>query len=373
MPRWPYVADFPAGRPVLPLRRCLQSGPSESRLSIVNHRQSKPKIFVGYRRTDGAAHAGRLADALIERLGADNVFHDVAAITPGADFTLAIDAALTASDISLVVIGPRWLSAADERGSRRLDDPDDFVHREVAASLAKDVIVIPVLIGGASLPTAGELPAELSALALRQAVELRDEGWHADVQRLLDQLDPPAPQPATARSGWIIAAAVGLATVAIAATVWIARNGDSSSDDSGPLGPCGGVEAVWTEFDIQDDTEAEVEKVDELLLFTVEQAHFQSTDPGRANIALHVRVENLLPPDTDDEKAWFDANTFGDLFVDGVSQGEATCFNLTEGRQDLGPEQSAVGVIGFADVAMPTGTELILDTDGPPVSVRIAG
>ena len=80
------------------------------------------QVFLSYRRGDVPGHAGRLADALRQRLGNDSVFQDVVAIAPGQDFTTAIDHALDDCDAVLAVIGPGWLTAATPRalpGCRR--------------------------------------------------------------------------------------------------------------------------------------------------------------------------------------------------------------------------------------------------------------
>ncbi len=42
-----------------------------------------PSVFISYRRDDSAGFAGRLADALEQRLGAGAVFRDVDDIQPG--------------------------------------------------------------------------------------------------------------------------------------------------------------------------------------------------------------------------------------------------------------------------------------------------
>ncbi len=52
---------------------------------------------------------------------------DVAAIDVGTDFVDQVDRAISTSDVSLVVIGPDWLSATDTEGRRRLDDTEDHV------------------------------------------------------------------------------------------------------------------------------------------------------------------------------------------------------------------------------------------------------
>jgi hypothetical protein len=72
---------------------------------------------------------------------------------------------------------------------RRLDDPEDFVRIEIAAALARNVRVIPVLIAGASLPSAQALPDDLALLGRRQAVELRDARWDSDTEDLVASVE----------------------------------------------------------------------------------------------------------------------------------------------------------------------------------------
>ena len=72
----------------------------------------------------------------------------------------------------VLVIGPGW-SAALEKARR---DGQDFVELEVQIALDRpDVSVIPVLVGGAAMPTEAELPGSLRELAGREALELHDD------------------------------------------------------------------------------------------------------------------------------------------------------------------------------------------------------
>src|SRR5262245_20756653 len=90
----------------------------------------------------------------------------------------------------LAVIGREWAGARDLTGSRRLEEPFDFVRIEVAAALSRpDVLVVPVLVEGASMPATGELPDNLKPLTRRHAVSLRDETWDADVDRLVNVIE----------------------------------------------------------------------------------------------------------------------------------------------------------------------------------------
>lgn len=107
---------------------------------------------------------------------------------PGLDFTNAVHAALSQSDAVFAVIGPRWLTAADVNGEPRIADENDYVRSELVAALSRMGRVIPVLVGGAAMPAAARLPDDLKKLALLQAVTLRDESWHRDVEGLIHAL-----------------------------------------------------------------------------------------------------------------------------------------------------------------------------------------
>ena len=130
------------------------------------------KIFISYRREDSAAHAGRLYDRLSAHFGADQVFMDTDDIPPGADFPAHIEARVGSCDAMIVVIGKEWLTARNAAGQRRLSDPNDFVALEVSSILKRKALVIPVLVGGAQMPRADELPSDLKGLARRNALTI---------------------------------------------------------------------------------------------------------------------------------------------------------------------------------------------------------
>jgi hypothetical protein len=62
------------------------------------------------------------------------------------------------------LIGDQWVTITDEHGRRCLDDPDDFVRLEIEAAMTRSVRVIPILVGGARMPRAEELPDSLAKL-----------------------------------------------------------------------------------------------------------------------------------------------------------------------------------------------------------------
>ena len=147
-----------------------------------------PSIFVSYRRTDAPGHAWRLYDRLVDRFGEASVFKDLDSMKPGEDFVVVIQETVARCDALLAVIGRYWL-AAELAGRRRLDDPDDWVRLEIANALKQSIPVIPVLVDGASLPSATDLPQELRALTRRHASELHEKVWRASVDQLIDGLE----------------------------------------------------------------------------------------------------------------------------------------------------------------------------------------
>ena len=95
------------------------------------------EFFISYRRTGSESVAHTLRELLSRKFGGDRVFMDTEAIEPGDQFPDRIAEAIAASNAMLVVIGPHWLDAVATDGGRRLDDPDDWVVREIAAGLAR--------------------------------------------------------------------------------------------------------------------------------------------------------------------------------------------------------------------------------------------
>jgi hypothetical protein len=191
-------------------------------------------IFLSYRRDDSGGYAGRLADDLKQAFAGDQVWRDIEAIEAGADFVDAIGKAIGSCSVLLALIGPRWLDAKNSAGARRLDDPNDFVRLEIATALERGVRVIPVLVGGATMPAEQALPDVLRPLARRQAHELTDKRWEYDAGQLFDAVgklpglsrrrpaaaEPITPPPAKSQGipGWakgLIGVIVALAVLAL--------------------------------------------------------------------------------------------------------------------------------------------------------------
>lgn len=149
-----------------------------------------PRIFISYRRIDSHIITGRIHDWLVFAFGEKHIFKDVDDIPPGMDFRIVLWNALDKCDAVLVIIGKDWLNTRDSQGRRRIDLPDDYVRMEIEAALSRDdVLVIPVLVDGAVMPTVDDLPLKLRPLAYRNAVLVRhDPDFQRDMARLIDQL-----------------------------------------------------------------------------------------------------------------------------------------------------------------------------------------
>jgi serine/threonine-protein kinase len=206
-------------------------------------RNKKPEsalsgIFISYRRSDNPDATGRVYDRLVAEFGKAQVFKDVDSIPLGHDFRGHLNGIVGDCAVVLAIIGPRWTDARNDAGHRRLEDSNDFVRIELEAALARDIPVVPVLVGHARVPAASELPTSLAAMAFRQSIEVRpDPDFHNDATRLVTAfralLDPtaatadPTSSVITRRTaaigtqngrwpGWIVAAVLGIAAIALA-------------------------------------------------------------------------------------------------------------------------------------------------------------
>lgn len=118
-----------------------------------------PQTFISYRRKHRTV-VTRLDARLRDDLGTTNVYRDTEDLIVGEDFEARVFEQIHASDAVIVVVGTGWEAGA---GSR-LDEPHDFVRREVAAALTPDSppAALPLLLDGATFPE--PLPPELEGI-----------------------------------------------------------------------------------------------------------------------------------------------------------------------------------------------------------------
>jgi TIR domain len=161
-----------------------------------------PTIFLSYRRSDTGGEAGRLVDTFQQKCGDGLTFRDVSNIPLGERFDAVLREELSAAKTVLVLIGPTWLT---ELRQRLTQSDVDYLRVEVSTALATRKRLIPILLKGAALPTAQDLPQDIDSLAKCQAMTLRDESWSQDTDRLLDAIGRPYSwKKVTLRAGAIL-------------------------------------------------------------------------------------------------------------------------------------------------------------------------
>lgn len=160
------------------------------------------KIFISYRREDTSGESGRLKDKLEQVFGQDNIFYDVETLEAGLNFDQSIAKALGESKVLLAMIGPHWLKVEDANGVKRIQKPQDWVRKEIAEALKREIRVIPVLVNGAAMPDPEELPEDLKELSMKHAQELTSSRWSYDVgeltkvlEKLIIKKTAPKPEP----------------------------------------------------------------------------------------------------------------------------------------------------------------------------------
>ncbi|MCP4676976.1 MAG: TIR domain-containing protein [Deltaproteobacteria bacterium] len=145
-------------------------------------------VFVSYRRDDSKHVAGRLVENLDRRLADNQVFYDVDSIPFGVDFRTHISERLSNCRIVLVLIGSSWINCRDKSG-RRLMQSNDHVRLEIEAALSSDATVVPVLVDGATMPSADQLPESIQSLSFLNAAKLLDDPqFQLSVTKIVDFL-----------------------------------------------------------------------------------------------------------------------------------------------------------------------------------------
>jgi hypothetical protein len=179
----------------------------------------KTQVFLNYRVVDEPFGAAMLDIALSERFGAAAVFLASKSIPLGSAWEEEMFAAVTASAAFLVVMGRNWLDARDKDGRRRIEDPTDFVRREIELAMKLGKNVIPVRLGVPRLTKHSALPTELAGLLSCQDTEVRYRAAKVDIDQLADklkslipELNEPAPPAKPAASTFAVHGPVGHVT-----------------------------------------------------------------------------------------------------------------------------------------------------------------
>lgn len=182
------------------------------------------KIFISYRRSDTQWPADKLYAAVQSYVANrdKDVFMDVHDIPKGTDFVTHLETQVAQCNVLFALIGPGWLDARNEKGERRLDDPNDFVRIEIASALRRKIRVVPVMIDGTKLPTAAELPPDLAELPRRNGIDVRLASFDSDIDGLLRELGLKK-KTSPNRRALVLAGGAGLLLAGGGAASWITR------------------------------------------------------------------------------------------------------------------------------------------------------
>jgi formylglycine-generating enzyme required for sulfatase activity len=148
------------------------------------------KIFISYRRADSTYFIGRIKDWLETAFGSQSVFRDLDDIHAGVDFRTVLEKETQGCQVMLVVIGPQWAGITDAQGNKRLFDPADYTRIEVETgiqgSAQKRIMLVPVLVMNAPMPSPQNLPDSLAPLTFQNAISIRnDPDFNNDIERLI--------------------------------------------------------------------------------------------------------------------------------------------------------------------------------------------
>ena len=149
-----------------------------------------PTMFISYRREDSADIMGRIYDWLIQSFDERKIFKDVDSIPLGVDFRKYIEDEIRKCEVVVVLVGNQWTSLRDpETQKLRIHDPKDFVRLEVETALRESIPVIPLLVRGANMPEAEELPETMKDFAFCNGMAIRrDPDFANDMNRLIEAL-----------------------------------------------------------------------------------------------------------------------------------------------------------------------------------------
>lgn len=143
-------------------------------------------IFISYRRSDSQDVTGRIYDRLRSHFDSALIFKDIYSIAYGENFQEKLKDSVSHCKVLVAVIGLKWLEVLQER----LVQPEtDWVREEIALAFQQNVLVIPALVGGASMPKSKDLPDDLKALGPCNAAQVRPGiDFDADMARLIQRL-----------------------------------------------------------------------------------------------------------------------------------------------------------------------------------------
>lgn len=146
------------------------------------------QIFLNYRTDDERFGVALLDQELSRAFGPETVFFASKSIELGADWEKDMFDAVATSSALLVAMGRNWLNAKNAAGLRCVDDPQDFVRREIVTAFELGKRVIPVRMDLPKRVNAEELPEPLRKLPTLQDISIHFRSAGPDIDKLAARL-----------------------------------------------------------------------------------------------------------------------------------------------------------------------------------------
>ncbi len=171
--------------------RIIRRNPVTSYVSSPHAGLPVNSVFISYRRKTASAVAASLRIILENKLGEHVPFRDIESIAPGDEFRQTITEAIEECRVFLLLVDPSWNT---DHGRERLEEVDDYMRFELEKALARrpSILIMPVLINGASTLKIGDLPAQFASLIELQTVQLGDgEHFKSSIERIIERIQAP--------------------------------------------------------------------------------------------------------------------------------------------------------------------------------------
>jgi hypothetical protein len=177
-------------------------------------------VFISYRHSD-AAYARALHLELAARTS-DVLIRDVDAIDGGDDLRSVIPALLQRAESVVAVVGPGWDVDGDD--ADLFERSGSWVRFELSLALAWRKHIVPVLMGGATMPRRDRVPRDLAGFSDLVAIPVRDADWDHDINRLSSLIGLSAPPDRTTSPVVIDAGPVAGGNITISGDVVAGRD-----------------------------------------------------------------------------------------------------------------------------------------------------
>jgi|SRR6185436_3502451 len=145
-------------------------------------------VFISYHRDVAGGYAHAIYEYVKHRHACEPLL-DEHFIQLGQHVASAIEQAIHKSRAFIFIIHPGWLTP-DASGRRPLDDAGNWMRRELQIALECRAAILPILLDGATMPAADQLPAEIAALSGYNAVEMRASSMAYALAKLSEVLEP---------------------------------------------------------------------------------------------------------------------------------------------------------------------------------------